>query len=217
MFQGVLRAIPWKGGVWLARGIESGDSVFTLAGGGIVRLPGLKAVVVEGWTPNGTRIRIDTLPSKEGTIGHRLRVQDGDLLLSDDDVEFSDTYSFHSERRIRQLGVDGSWREPVSPGLWPSEEFTEQLNPATPTSEPAWVSTRATWQDWEGLQILRAGGYLVGRRSVDALPWRIASPGTLGMVRYRGDGWVVPAILTWRGCGIVMEEGRRLLRICRVP
>lgn len=221
-----LRVVAWRGAIWLARGIQAGDSITTVAMNTLIRVPRMAAVVVEGWTVDGLRLVADTLPSMAGTIGHRLVVHDDQLVLSDDFVKFNarispdsiyGATSFHSSLRTRRLGSGEAWSEDPTDHIF-SEDLNAYRNPAAPIAnmEPSPLGSDP-WQSWEGVEVLREGGYLLGRRPGDIFPWVLASPGALAMVRYRGDGENVPDLLVWRGCGLVLEEPSRLLRICRVP
>ena len=222
--------VAWRGLVWVARGFETGDSMRALPFetlGRDVFQPRFGRVVVEAWNPQGRLVRVDTLEETPGTLGHRLLVRGDSLLLSADSAMWQGYGSPWSPyglmpvaRSARALtSAAGAWSPsfPSSfPSLWTTMVRRTMEALYTPFS-PSLLDEPRSGTRWQGMEVVRVGYDLFGRTDSSIFPKWISDRTTSTPWQYRGDGEIVPGLITWNGCGILqLLNGNRLLRVCPV-
>jgi len=220
--------VAWRGLVWVARGLETGDSARALPFETIARdvfLPQFGRVVVEAWNPQGRLVRVDTLVEQPGTLGERLLVRGDSLLLSSDSARWQDyggpwsPYGLmpvaRSARALTNAGE--TWSPPflaTFPSRWTTMVRRTMEALYTPFSLSLLDEPRSGTR-WQGMNVVRVGYDLFGRTDSSNFPKWISDRTTSTPWQYRGDGENVPGLMTWNGCGLLQHlNSNRLLRIC---
>lgn len=228
---GSLRAVAWKGRIWVARGIPSGESAtFTNRDGGLARdwntgaviqAPRYDGVRLEAWSTSGELERVDTVMDRSGAHLYRLAVVSDTLLLSRDSAAIGSTGAagpagilpISLGRRVLTDPASGwSAEERGSfPGEW---RVTDQMMMGFMWYRDPFDSD-AEKRVWNGLEWATLGAVLYARRPGEIFPWIVSPEGlsTLSPI-YRGNGEVVPHFVAWQGCVLAREVHGRIDGIC---
>lgn len=221
--------VAWKGLIWVAKSLETGDSAPSLPAGTFGRdilLPLVDGVVVEAWSPQGSLVRRDTFLDEANTFGHRLLVRGDSLLLATDSVEYRPGGGpmpgglMPVVRSFRALeDARSAWGASFSstfPGKWATmiRNYLETMY--TPFSGALLAQPRPSSR-WNGMDVVAVGQNVFGRTGASVFPKWIAGSSAFTPMEYRGDGENVPPWVTWNGCGILqLLNVNRLLRVCPV-
>lgn len=231
---GSLRTVVWKGKIWVARGITSGEYATFINSEGnpirddysgvVIKAPRYDGVRIETWSTSGVLERVDTVMDRKGAHLYRLVVVSDTLVLS------------------RDSAADGAAGGTGPGGILPISLGLRNLT----ASEGAWsgevlghaprewvLSYRALmnliWYEdpfekyadavvsWQGLDWAMSGGGLLARRSGDIFPWKVTDGNLYGSIYvYRGNGEVAPPFVVWKGCALLWEYPGKLSGICPV-
>jgi hypothetical protein len=225
-FEGVLRAVAWRGRIWMTRGISKDGQVPILSvfgdtlkdEGKPILTPRYRGVQVESWSTEGQLLRVDTIPDPEGALLYRLVVVRDTLFLTRDSATYYSTVV-----NIIPLGEswcrvdgDGGWTAGKSRDVPSETNFSGDMMSEFATMQRGIVDVfhdaSGASDRWGGLEWDAFGGALFARESRSALPWMALRPFWLDYDlkrmsgRYRGDGVTPPLFLVWNGFLLYWRE-----------
>jgi hypothetical protein len=228
---GSLRTVAWKGRIWVARGIPSGEfATYTTREGGLARdwntgaviqAPRYDGVRLEAWSTSGELERVDSVMDRAGAHLYRLAVVSDTLVLSRDSAAIGSTGAAGPAGILpiplgRRALIDPAqaWSREER-GSFPSEWLvTDRMMMGFMWYRDPFDSDveKRVWNDLEWATL---GGVLYARRPGESFPWIVSPEGssTLSPI-YRGNGEVVPDFVAWKGCVMAREVHGRIDGIC---
>jgi len=222
-FDSLSGMVAWKGLLWLVRVMESGDSITLPGEARTIRLPLAGSAVIEAWSPQGELVRIDTVAVEPRSLGNRLLVRGDSLMLSSDSARWMFAgnvgpsglvpVATSAKAITTAQSAWGKSFQAVLPDWWSTMTRRGMEALYTPFS-PSLLDEPRSGTRWQGMDLFWVGYNLYGRTSPSAFPKWISDRTASGVVRYRGDGENVPALITWNGCGLLQHQSGRLLRLC---